>query len=441
MSSIAGAAGGRGHEAPLDYHRRLLEDGHRLTAYERALRLVVRPGDVVLDIGAGTGILALLAARLGAARVHAVESMPIAAAARALARANGLGDRVVVHQADLRAMAPVEPVDVAVGDFLGAFLADDLMLEAAAAAARWLKPGGRTIPASVELFLAPVGDFSFPAVDFAAAPALGVTLAPLRAAALAQCYRAALEPRALFAAPSRYLRWEPLAAPPSFDGELEYRLERAGRLRGLAGWFRAELADGVVLSTEPGVETHWAQLYFPHAPVLVAAGDVLACRVRLTDAAENRWAWSGRVIRGAAERASFEHANVELDALVEADPAPAFAADTGAAMAVNERAAGAYLAGDYRTALAGFEEAVRLIDPRGENVADVYENLGLAAGFAGRPGAAVRALLRALDGDWRSKPQALRFLVEAFRANGQPKDAERAQALLEREDGHDERAP
>src|SRR5215813_5909517 len=166
---------GRGHDAPLDYHRRLLDDGHRLAAYERALRQVVRPGDVVLDIGAGTGILALLAARLGAARVHAVESMPIAAAARALARANGLGDRVVVHEADLREMPAVEPVDVVVGDFLGAFLADDLMLAAAAAATRWLRPGGRFVPKSVELFLAPVGDFNFPAVDFAASPALGVT--------------------------------------------------------------------------------------------------------------------------------------------------------------------------------------------------------------------------------------------------------------------------
>src|SRR5262249_47181813 len=151
-------------------------------------------------------------------------------------------------------------------------------------------------------------------------------------------------------------------------------------------------------------------------------------------AADNRWRWGGPLARDGAEVFAFDLENVELAALAEPAAAPAFAADGDNAMAANDRAAAAYLAGDYPTALAGFEEAVRLLDPRDEKAAYVYENLGMAAGFAGRPGAAVRALLRALDGDWRSKPQSLRFLVDAFRANGQLRDAERAQALLEREE-------
>ncbi len=98
----------RGHEAPLDHHRRMLADPHRMDAYERAIRRLVRPGDVVLDLGAGTGILAMLAARAGAARVHAVESMPIARLAADLVRENRLGDRVTVHEADATSLAPVE---------------------------------------------------------------------------------------------------------------------------------------------------------------------------------------------------------------------------------------------------------------------------------------------------------------------------------------------
>ena len=71
----------RGHDASLAYHANLLSDVVRMDAYDRALRALVKPGDVVLDVGAGTGVLAMLAARAGAKRVHAVESLPVAALA------------------------------------------------------------------------------------------------------------------------------------------------------------------------------------------------------------------------------------------------------------------------------------------------------------------------------------------------------------------------
>ena len=86
-----------GHDAGLPYHASLLGDPHRMAAYERAIRAVVKPGAIVLDVGTGTGVLAMMAARCGARRVHAVESMPIERAARALVAANGLSERVLVH--------------------------------------------------------------------------------------------------------------------------------------------------------------------------------------------------------------------------------------------------------------------------------------------------------------------------------------------------------
>ena len=76
----------------------MLADLHRMDAYERALRKLVRPGDVVLDLGCGTGILAMLAARRGA-RVHAVESMPVVHLAQQLVAHNRLD--VHVHHADI----------------------------------------------------------------------------------------------------------------------------------------------------------------------------------------------------------------------------------------------------------------------------------------------------------------------------------------------------
>ncbi len=55
--------------SPLREHMGYVSDAHRLAIYRRAMVAVVKPGDVVLDLGAGTGILGVLACQAGAARV------------------------------------------------------------------------------------------------------------------------------------------------------------------------------------------------------------------------------------------------------------------------------------------------------------------------------------------------------------------------------------
>jgi len=295
-----------GHRAPLSYHARLLGDVHRVDAYERAIRRLVRPGDVVLDLGCGTGILAMLAARRGA-RVHAVESMAVAGLAEELVARNGLADRVTVHRADARTFAPVEPVDLVVSDFLGCFLIDDRMLPAVVAAGRWLKPGGRFCPARVELMLAPVADLALPDVDVFADDFYGLDLRAARRYALGDCHRVSLPPSTLLAPPHRYHVYTPPEPPPRLDQTIAFSVARAGRLRGVAGWFVAELAPDVRLSTEPGVETHWGQYLFPIPAVEVLAGDVLVLRLALGDeGGDATWRWSGAVTRAGTTLVTFD---------------------------------------------------------------------------------------------------------------------------------------
>lgn len=295
-----------GHRAPLSYHGGLLHDANRMDAYERAIRARVRPGDVVLDLGCGTGILAMLAARRGA-RVHAVESMPVAALARTLVAANGLADRVTVHHADIRQLAPIEPVDLVVSDFLGAFLVDDLMLPAVEAAGRWLKPGGGICPAAVRLRLAPAS-VGLRELDVWRAPFYGLDLSAAYPKALAQCHRADLEPAALLAPAATYHTYTPPGPIGRCDRTLRFGIERGGVMGALIGWFEATLAPGVVLTTAPGVDTHWGQYVFPLDHVDVAAGDTLEVRLSLEEpAGDLAWRWEGRLVRDGVDVARFAH--------------------------------------------------------------------------------------------------------------------------------------
>ena len=120
---------------------------------------MVRPGDIVLDLGAGSGILSVFAARAGAERVYAVERTSVAALAQELAVANGVAGIVRVIHGDVMDIELPERVDVIVSEWLGGFGIDEGMLVPVIAARdRWLKPGGVMIPRSVSAWAALVHD-------------------------------------------------------------------------------------------------------------------------------------------------------------------------------------------------------------------------------------------------------------------------------------------
>jgi len=77
------------------WHFSIVRDHPRNKAYEDALRRAIFPGCTVLEIGTGTGLLAMMAARAGAAKVITCEADPaIATAARENVAINGFADRV-----------------------------------------------------------------------------------------------------------------------------------------------------------------------------------------------------------------------------------------------------------------------------------------------------------------------------------------------------------
>src|SRR6516162_210418 len=100
----------------LDEHREYLTDEPRLTCFRKAVGEVVRPGDVVVDLGSGTGVLGLFACKAGAGKVYSIDQGPILGLTQQIFRANGFEDRVIfIKRFSLHAELP-EKVDVVLAD-------------------------------------------------------------------------------------------------------------------------------------------------------------------------------------------------------------------------------------------------------------------------------------------------------------------------------------
>jgi len=142
--------------AGLAEHEEMLSDSVRVDAYRRGIRGTVQPGDVVLDLGTGTGLLAFMASRAGAKQVYAVEHSDFIDVAREIARHNGFTNIEFV-QANSREFTPPEPIDVVLHEQMGDELFNENMLQNVLDLRnRVLRPGGRILPARFRLFAEPV---------------------------------------------------------------------------------------------------------------------------------------------------------------------------------------------------------------------------------------------------------------------------------------------
>jgi SAM-dependent methyltransferase len=283
--------------AEIEVHRSMICDRVRTEAFRRAIEGVVRPGDTVLDVGAGSGILSVFAARAGAARVFAVERTAVAALARELAAANGVADIVHVIHGDVLDVELSERVDVIVSEWLGGFGIDEGMLVPVIAARdRWLKPDGVMIPSSVTAWAALVHDrYLEETVEFLRDNPYGLRFDDLADKTVNEIlysgsfrHLAARDKRSdasrLWSTNAKLIPLEQAQAPHEADTVLNVRDH--GMANALALWFSAQLAPGISLSVGPGdPPTHWGMTTAPlRSPVTLTPGMVVHARVRTAPA-------------------------------------------------------------------------------------------------------------------------------------------------------------
>ena len=114
--------------AGLETHEEMLSDRVRVEAYHRGIHRHVAKGDVVVDLGTGTGLLAFMASRAGAKTVYAVEHSDFIDLAREIAEYNGFTN-IEFIRANSREFTPPEPIDVVLHEQMGDELFNENMLE------------------------------------------------------------------------------------------------------------------------------------------------------------------------------------------------------------------------------------------------------------------------------------------------------------------------
>jgi Ribosomal protein L11 methyltransferase (PrmA) len=279
-------------------HIAMLNDRTRTDAFLRAIHALVKPGDVVMDLGSGTGVLAMAAAQAGAARVYAIEAGAMADCAAALFARSGFADRITLVRRWSTTVTIEERADVLITETLG----DDpwgegILALVSDARRRFLQPAARIIPSHVRWLALPVG---IPAgrqerLRFSDAAAnrwgewYGIDFRPLVAAGEEHAGAPFLGQRLV----SDWPRLSPpivmaeidLAAGDSMPRSCDGRVEAAadGAIDGMLLCWEATLSPANTLSTVPGVanlDSSWqVQLLLLPRPVDVTRGDLITVSI------------------------------------------------------------------------------------------------------------------------------------------------------------------
>jgi tetratricopeptide (TPR) repeat protein len=272
------------------WHIPMMNEQERNQAFHDGIAAADVAGKTVFEIGTGSGLLAMMAAKLGATKVFTCEAVPlIAETATRIVERNGYQDRVTVLSKpsnevqvgkDLPAKADVLVHEVFSSELLG----EHVLPAIEDAKARLLKPGGKILPYAASIMVALVGgeelaknlhvdaSFGFDLSDFNAIhprkrPLYREDLAPVLLSEPVEAFRFDFMKQSTF--PAERKRFEVVAT-------------QAGVCHGLIQWIRIELAPGVVYENHPShrrAVSNWQHTVYGFEGLLsVQEGSALAIR-------------------------------------------------------------------------------------------------------------------------------------------------------------------
>jgi SAM-dependent methyltransferase len=276
-------------------HAKMLRDAVRTEAYDRAIREVIKPGQKAIDFGCGTGILSHFCARAGASDVYAIDKSPFIA----VAQRNGLKNIHFIRGEGDRVELPSK-ADVLVSEWMGVFLFwENMLAPLITIRDQYLAEDGVMLPSRMFLKGAFVSDEElFKEMSFFRSKPYSVDFSVVE--------------DWLFHTTTLKEFSEKQVLDYDFDlGEMDMKECRempaelsavvsptgAATIYGICGWFEAELAPNIHLSTGPfDPLTHWDQIFFPLSePFELVPGKEVKVVIRPATSRfveETVWSWS-----------------------------------------------------------------------------------------------------------------------------------------------------
>jgi type I protein arginine methyltransferase len=292
----------------IEYHRTLIADHVRNEAFYAALKAVIVPGkSVVADIGAGTGLLGLMASKIGAKSVYMFETAAVAGVADKILKANRAKNCHLIpcHSTEFTDRLQA---DVIVSETLGNYALEENIIETMNdARKRFLKPGGIVVPSAITQHVAPV---IAPRIDDELRAwgrvGKGLDLGVAQTMSFNNAYVRTLANNELLDGGKSAAVWDKVDltcdAKSTRKGEAAWKIAKQQTVYGFACWWAADLKPGPTLSTAPGApRTHWEQLYFPLLePIALKAGETIAVvlKSRSSEESGTHLAWTATHLDG-----------------------------------------------------------------------------------------------------------------------------------------------
>ncbi len=265
----------------------MLRDHGRIDAYRRALAASITPTSIVLDLGTGLGTFSVLACKLGAARVYAIDSADVISVAEEVARTNGVGDRMRFVHARATEVELPERVDVLVSDLAGALpLFEEHIPALIHAREHLLKPDGVLVPQRARLFCAPLSSNElYSRMVEPWRSVAGIDFSPAETMAMHTAHALKVEPQHLAGEP---LCWAELdyatIDSPNVSGTVQWQMAALHAVHGVALWFESILHDDITYSSGPWSpgSVHATMVLPLLAPLELRAGEVLRFTIEST---------------------------------------------------------------------------------------------------------------------------------------------------------------